>query len=385
MNDKNVVMSNNVAQGRYSFSKEEQNFIYSVISQISQDDKDFKEYEVCISQLERLGLAQKKYSRFKDFAKNLVSKTIVFREGKTTTVAPWFSSVSYTDGTGVIKASFDPKLKPLLLQLKGEFVQAKLPVLLSFSSKYSSRLYLYLKSIYDLATAKINLHKVPTEVTVEHLIKQFEMPKSYSQRYSLFKNDFLLKALSEINEKTDFKIDYKAIKTGRKITSIEFCISKKEKTSEQLKQEILTTKTASDYVPESLTSQAKEILLSDELGFNTHDLKHIFEQYKTEDIEQICLELFNCWDSQKLMSRQGFFRGKLKHLNKRKTENLALDIDTNLFDLAPRADVIAEAEAVFVYDDEDDYFEFLDYKLEVKEITQKEYEKLKNIYKNKGG
>ncbi|WP_084387483.1 RepB family plasmid replication initiator protein [Francisella sp. TX07-6608] len=54
-------MANNVAQGRYSFSKEEQNFIYSVISQISQGDKYFKEYEVCISQLEKLGLAKKTF------------------------------------------------------------------------------------------------------------------------------------------------------------------------------------------------------------------------------------------------------------------------------------------------------------------------------------
>jgi plasmid replication initiation protein len=36
--------------------------------------------------------------------------------------------------------------------------------------------------------------------------------------------------LNKINEHTGLTISYKELKTGRKITSIEFCISEKEKT-----------------------------------------------------------------------------------------------------------------------------------------------------------
>ena len=331
MSDKNVVMSNKIVKGRYSFTKEEQNFIYHVISQISKEDKDFYEYEVCISHLEKLDLRKKNHVRFKDFAVNLITKKIILRDEKTktTTVTSWFSSISHTDSTSVIKARFDPKLKPYLIQLKDEFVQAKLPTLLQFNSKYSSRLYLLLKSDYDRQNKYRK--KLFVDYDIDDLIKRFEMPVSYSQRYSLFKNDFLNKAIDEINEHTELNISYEELKTGRKITSIEFCISHKEKTTEQLIKEIEQTQTLSDYLPAGLNNTTIKILLHEDLELKKHDLKHIFEHYKIEDIEQICNELFNTWDSSKLISRAGFLRGKLKLLNKKKTQNFDFSFD-KLFD-----------------------------------------------------
>ena len=87
-------------------------------------------------------------------------------------------------------------------------------------------------------------------------------------------------------------------------------------------KEIETTKTLSDYIPENLSSKAINILLDDELGLKNHDLKLIFDHYKTSDIEDICEDLWKCWDSPKIMSKQGLFRGKIKQLDKKKTVNL---------------------------------------------------------------
>ena len=53
----------------------------------------------------------------------------------------------------------------------------------------------------------------------------------------------------------------------------------------------------------------------------TVPLKHIFDHYRVSDIENICEDLWKCWDSPKLISKQGLFRGKVKQLNKKKTEN----------------------------------------------------------------
>jgi plasmid replication initiation protein len=379
MNNKNVVMSNKIIKGRYSFTKEEQNFIYSVISKISANDVDFQTYRIDFNEQSELYKTTKNYKRFTSFAESLICKPIKIIDGDKTIVCSWLSCISHQGNNSYIDCSFDPHLKPYLLELKKEFVQAKLPTLLSFKSKYSSRLYLLLKSDYDRQKKhKINLVVV---YDVIDLIKQFEMPKSCMQRYSKFKEFILEVALDEINTITSLGISYKELKTGRKITSIEFCISHKEKTESQLRKEIEETKPLSDYLPYGLNNKAVEVLLNEEINFKKHDLKHFFEHYKTEDIEQICYELFNCWDSPKLMSREGFFRGKLKLLNKKKTENLSLNIDpSNFFDVAPRSDIMAEAKAVCIYDDEDDYFEFLDDKLSAKEITKKEFDKLKNSY-----
>lgn len=218
-------------------------------------------------------------------------------------------------------------MRPYLLELKNQFVKAKLPVLLSFKSKYSSRLYLHLKSIYDLATAKVQLAEVTKEITIEHFIKQFELPTSYKQVYSKFKNSFLLKSLEEINEKTDLQIDFTELKTGRKITSIEFYISKKQQGEEQLIQEFLSTQTKSDFIPVNASKCVINVLLDDELELTKNDIKRIFEHYKLENIEQICLDLSNSWDSSKPISKISFLRGKLKQLNRKKTENHSILFD----------------------------------------------------------
>lgn len=323
MSSKNVVMSNKIARGRYSFTKEEQNFIYSVISQISTEDEDFKVYKIDFKKQSELFETTKNYKRFMDFASNLITKPIKISDGDKKIVCSWFSYISHTNNNSYIECSFDPHLKPYLLQLKNQFVQAKLPVLLSFKSKYSSRLYLYLKSIYDCATSEIPLKKVTYEVGVAQLISEFEMPKSYSQRYSLFKNDFLVKSIEEIENLTDFKIYYLEHKTGRKITSIEFCITKKEKTQSQLIKEIEQHRGPGDYIPGEVSDLVIKILLADELDLKKHDIKNIFDHYTISDIEDVCLELYNSWDSLKLISRVGFFRGSLSKLNKKKTENFS--------------------------------------------------------------
>ena len=326
--DKNLVVANQLVKGRYQLTKEEQNFIYLMISQINKDDTKFTEYQIHIKDLESSELSNKNYQRYREFADSLMKKTIRIEDDKRILTANWFAHIEYLKDTGIIRATISEKLKPYLLQLKKEFVQAKLPTLLQFNSKYSSRLYLLLKAHFDRQKKhKENLFVV---YDIEDLNNRFELAKSYNQ-YSNFKDKFLLKSIDEINEHTELNISYEELKTGRKITSIEFCISHKEKTTEQLIKEIEQTQTLSDYLPAGLNNTTIKILLHEDLELKKHDLKHIFEHYKIEDIEQICNELFNTWDSSKLISRAGFLRGKLKLLNKKKTQNFDFSFD-KLFD-----------------------------------------------------
>ncbi|MBK2050771.1 hypothetical protein [Francisella noatunensis] len=67
-------------------------------------------------------------------------------------------------------------------------------------------------------------------------------------------------------------------------------------------------------------------MLDDELELTKNDIKKIFEHYKLEDIEQICLDLSNSWDNSKLISKIGFLRGKLKHLDRKKQKTTCLDL-----------------------------------------------------------
>jgi len=314
LKNKNLIVSNKLIKGRYQLTRDEQNFIYLLISQINQDDNKFTEYQIHIKDLEGEELTQKNYPRYRKFARKLRSREIIIEDEEKILVSGWFADIEYMKNTGYIKATISEKLKPYLLELKEEFTQAKLPTLLNFNSKYSSRLYLLLKSDFDRQKKyKSNLY---VNYDIEYLNRKFELPKSYFIRYSAFKEKFLLKSLKEINKKTDLQISYQELKTGRKITSIQFCISKPEECLGKAFEYLEESKTKEDYIPQDLSNKAREVLLDGELALTISDLKKIFDHYRIEDIENICEELWNIWDNKKLISHQAFLRGKLKYLNK---------------------------------------------------------------------
>jgi plasmid replication initiation protein len=324
-NKKAVVVSNSLVAGKYHLTKEEQNLVYLLIAQIDKTDEDFKDYKILLGDLDKATGVEHNRKRVKELQLSIMQKPIILPNKA---VVHWFSYIEPLEKESALKVRFDKSLKPYLLQLKSEFTKAELGTLFTFKSKYSSRLYMLLKSDFDRQSKyRSNLYVI---YDVGDIHNRFKMPKSYT-KYSNFKDKFLSQSIEEINEKTELEISYSELKTGRKITSINFCISHKEKTESQLRKEIEETETLSDYLPYGLNNKAVEVLLNEDIGFKKHDLKHFFEHYKIEDIEQICYELFNCWDSDKLMSRQGFFRGKLKLLNRRKTQNFDFGFD-KLFD-----------------------------------------------------
>jgi len=313
---KDVVVSNSLVAGRYHLTKEEQNLVYLLISQIDKNDEDFKDYKIMLKDLDKATGVEHNRKRVKELQLSIMEKPIILPNN---IVVNWFSYIEPLEKESALKVRFDKSLKPYLLQLKNEFTKAELGILFTFKSKYSSRLYLLLKSDFDRQKKfKQNLF---INYDIEDLYSRFKMPKSYIQRYSLFKNDLINKSINEINQKTDLEISYTELKTGRKITSIQFCISKPEQTIQESLKSLTEIKTKSDYIPETISNKAVEILLDDELNLSINDLKKIFEHYQVEDVEQICEELWNIWDSEKLMSHQAFLRGKLKHLNRKKTEN----------------------------------------------------------------
>lgn len=316
-----VTLSNKIIESKYNLTLEEQNILYITASQISKDDDEFQEYRIKIKDLEIIESSVKKHSQIKHVAEKMMSRTItVFDKDnpKDFIVYNLFEKIRYISKEASLVTKFHKELHPFFLKLKKEFTKANLAHLVSFKSKYTGRLYLDMKKEYD--KQKKFKKTISIEIGVNDLLIRYEMPQSYYDYYSKFKNSFLLKVVFEINNKTDMYIQYEEIKTGRKITSIKFSISEKEKSYEQQVNNIQDSNTLSDFIPEGLNSIAINVLLDTELGLQNHDLINIFNNYGMEDIEQVCEELSKCWDSPKLKSRQAFFRGKLKSC-KTKSEN----------------------------------------------------------------
>lgn len=312
---KEMVFSNSLVAGKYHLTREEQNLIFLVASQIHSDDDDFKRYKVKLADLERATGVKHNRVRLKELMHSIMSKPVWLNKEQTK-IANWFSYIEADPKESALICEFHWSLKPHLIQLNDCFTKAELEHLFTFKSKYSGRLYLLLKSEYGLQENYRVI--VPASFEVEDLISRFAMPKSYTQRYSLFKNDFLHKALDEINILTDFFISYETIKAGRKVWKIKFFITKVEETEDQLKQKLLNTKTKDYYLPEHLSFRSKEVILSDDLDLDTNYVKHLFEHYLIHDIEWVCETLIRSWNNAKLMSRKALFLGEIKKLNKKK-------------------------------------------------------------------
>ena len=288
-----------------------------VASQITKNDGEFKQYKVTISDLDSATGSAHNRRTIKELMHSIMSKPI-WLDKEQTEIANWFSYIKSVPNENALMCEFHWSLKPHLLGLKGFFTKAELSTIFAFKSKYSSRLYLLLKS--ELGRQSKHAKSPVVTYAVEDLHDRFSMPKSYKQ-YSNFKDKFLVLSVAEINEHTELNISYEELKTGRKITSIEFCVSEKKKTIDQIEVSKEKSKTMLDYIPVTVSSRAIEVLLSPELDFKKHDIKHFFEHYLIADIESICEDLLKCWDNKMLMSRQALFRSRVKQLDKKKTVN----------------------------------------------------------------
>jgi plasmid replication initiation protein len=231
-----VTQANNLIEARHNkpLTAREQKIVLTMVGGIEPQDEDFKDYLISLKSFsEMLGLAgSTKYTEIKEIMKSLMEKTVeIPSENGGWILTHWVSSAEYVNGEGIIKLSFSPKLKPYLLQLKNQFTSYRLSNVLSLNSTYSIRLYELMKKWQHLGK---------WENSVEELKLKFGVTKESYQRYNHFKTRVILRAVEEVNEKTDLFIDFKEIKKGRGVDRIEFTIrhapEKEIKLSESKKQ-----------------------------------------------------------------------------------------------------------------------------------------------------
>ena len=138
-----VTKSNVLIEANYKLTVTEQKVILYLVSQINKDDDDFKMYSLPIQHFyELLGYrGSPKYSEMREITKNLMRKILEIKEGKKLKQMSWISYVEYDEHSGRVSLSFDPRLKPYLLQLKKEFTTYRLKNVMELKSSYSIRIY----------------------------------------------------------------------------------------------------------------------------------------------------------------------------------------------------------------------------------------------------
>lgn len=271
-----VTQSNKLVEARYNLPLGEQRLILTMISRIQPEDEDFKEYRINVGEFSGfLGIDKNSvYREFHKIQKSIVSRVLVFYEEDGPLVVGWVSSAKYIEKEGAVLLSFDPKLKPYLLQLKGNFTSCKLEMLLRFKSQYTMRMYSLLKQYGRLNEREIELHQ---------LREILGIGKDQYKHYSNFRDRILEPTQKELKAKADLYFQFDEIKYGRRVGAIRFHIVSKKLV------EATTVDTSANVIPiipESSSSEFKTSHVSTEL------LSLIPEQHQTKKTVQSGLKSY---------------------------------------------------------------------------------------------
>ena len=187
--------------------------------------------------------------------------------------------VSYESGSGTMEIKFEPEIKDYIYDLKANFTMLNIPMMLSFRSGWSYRLYELLSSRayhtkydketgnvfhikYGVSEIKLHLGTVQIkddkgkinrdiqrelekkEIDYDYIVNELvhEKLKSFD-KWCDFKRRVLDVAVNEINEKSDISVKYDLMRSGRggKIYGIDFEVTKKDMTVEPTLEEEVPT------------------------------------------------------------------------------------------------------------------------------------------------
>jgi len=218
MQDQKVFKANDLVNARYKLNPVELKLVLYAISAIKPDDSDFWTYTL---QLKDLGID---YKELKTASRTLMQRVFEVKTPDGWLLLHWVSSIEYDGRRGLLSLSFDPKLRPYLLQLKEQFTAYDLSAVLPMRSSYAIRLYELLMQYKTIG------HRLFDMQEFRDLLK---IPASYT--YKDIRRQILEPAIAEINRHGSIAASYEPIKTGRAYTGLRFSIEATKPRKESLR------------------------------------------------------------------------------------------------------------------------------------------------------
>lgn len=214
-NNLTVVKHNHLNQASYKLSLDERRLILSSIALVNPREDMPEEITIHASDYaHQWGLDETNaYRQLKEARQNLFGRSIKLRndDGEVEDLR-WVYSAKYKDGGGYIKLSFSPTVAPYLSNLKKHFTSYHLTEVKSFKSGHAIRLYELLMQFKDTGWFDEDL---------DVLKSMFGVDDNYS-RWVDFKKYVIEVGIKEINESTNYTVEYKTKKRGRKISRVVF-------------------------------------------------------------------------------------------------------------------------------------------------------------------
>lgn len=209
-----------IQKSRYSLSLLEQKTILYLISKIKPNDENgtwysFNIRDFCkVCNMDMTGGVY--YSYVKKIIENIASYVIWLpmedsKGKKSEYMTHWIQKARIIED-GTFSVQFDDDLKPYLFNLKSFYTMYNLEYVLGMRSKYGLRLY-------ELLISHKN-HAITIRFSLDELRERMDC-ENY-KAYADFRIKALEPAIKDINDVSDIEVKYKAIKTGRSVSHIEF-------------------------------------------------------------------------------------------------------------------------------------------------------------------
>lgn len=252
MSTTTVKRSNDLIEARFSLSSIQNDIIDLILLKIKDDNtlRYIINARDCIDLFnkDKSNVYKSLKSATKEFVHKVSSFTLYNYKGAKEKDFFWFVSIEYRDNEGAILFEISESVKEILLQIKN-VTYYDIKYTLNMSSIYSKRMYLYLKRFDDTGVRHDK---------ISDLLKKMNCPKSYNI-YADFKRKVLNIAAKEINGNTDIEFSYKEVKTGRKVTHIEFRITK-------VVQDNIENKKNEEIIENSIIQSLEKQAFTDDIG-----------------------------------------------------------------------------------------------------------------------
>lgn len=236
-----AVMANDIIKGKQSNTLQQMRFIRLMISQIEQQDKELKKFTCKIQDFaDFFGIDKSNlYKDIMTFCSELIKTQTLISTGnpkKPWKAINWFGCAEY-NGNGEITLCLSEQIRPYLIELNRWFTQYQLKSIVGIKSVYGIRLYEILKCDDNKALGE----KYTFKYKISTLREILNCEKKYKQ-IKEFKEKVIEKATQEINNNTDLFVITEYIKTGRKITDIQFEIFNNRLNHKKYSQRLKTTR-----------------------------------------------------------------------------------------------------------------------------------------------
>lgn len=263
-----IKMGNEFVNARYTLTLKQHKALLIILSQFTGNETikiDFKEFAKALNIGTNTGYTSKIEKLVQAIGARYI--TIDSRAADTEEEVQKYSIIFFTEvnrpGDGTIEITLPKKLLPYFTELNRQYTTLQLKVQLDFNSIYAIRIYQLIKQFESTGYRKIH---------IDELRGILELNNRYSKMHD-FKRYVLEPAAKEINEKSQFVLEYRVDgQQGRNKTKyIEFIFAKKFNNLKQTKETL------------DLQNALSQVGINDdliELLFDTYDYERILRNFE---------------------------------------------------------------------------------------------------------